>query len=54
MSLDEILDYRKINSAIEEKDGFTIGHNRNRHKKEQLKDFNSMLFGKMAVPIGYH
>ena len=30
--LDKILDYRKLDSAVEKKDGFTIGHNGNRHK----------------------
>ena len=32
--LDEILDYWELGSVVEKKDGFTIGHNGNRHKKK--------------------
>ena len=44
MLLDEILDYRKLDSAVEKKDGFTIGHNGNRHKKKTTKgyEFNAL------------
>ena len=37
--LEEILDFRVLGTAVEKKDGFTIGHNRNQHKKKASKGY---------------
>ena len=38
--LDEILDYRKLESAVEKKDGIHMGHNDNSHKVKTTKGYN--------------
>ena len=37
--LDKILDFRKLDSAVEKKDGYTDGHNGNQHKKITTKGY---------------
>ena len=37
--LDKILDFRKLDSAVEKKDGYIDGHNGNRHKKITTKGY---------------
>ena len=37
--LDEILDFRKLDLAVEKKDGYVKGHNGNRHKKITTKGY---------------
>ena len=37
--LDEILDYRKLDSAVEKKDGSHVGYNGNQHKVKTTKGY---------------
>ena len=51
--LDEILDYRKLDSAVEKKDAIHVGHNDNLHKLKTTKGYEFLVLWKMEAPIGY-
>lgn len=43
MLLDDILDYRKLNFAVEKKDGIHVGHNDNPHKLKTTKEYEFLV-----------
>ena len=51
--LDEILDYRKLKTAVEKKDATHVGHNGILTRLKRQKDTSFLCYGKMVVPIGY-
>ena len=53
MLLDEKLDYRRFDAAVEKKDGVHIGHNGNQRKKKILMNTSCTFFIETVVPIGY-
>ena len=52
--LDEIVDYMKLDSAVEKKSDLLLVIMIKDTRRKLPKDMNFMLFGKTAVPIGYH